>query len=157
MGNFTDLNPYVVTACATMLYVLYLLAARWYAGRIYNHDELRKYLSRIWRNNHVAQVLIGLVGLAAFIVGAADKITIPTFLMTYVVATAKANVALRTGVGGLYRNWEDTEQFIGLFGEYKPAVDKATVEAHIYSIVATVAIALCVAFFFECQVTSLPA
>lgn len=137
--------------------MLYLLAARWYAGHIYNHDKLRKYLSRIWRNNHVAQVLIGLVGLAAFTVGAADKITIPTFLMTYVVATTIANVALQTGVGGLYRNWEDTEQFMGLFGAYKPAVDKATVEAHIYSIIATVSVALCAAFFFECQVTPLPA
>lgn len=157
MGNFTDLNPYIVTTCATMLYVLYLLAARWHAERFHDDRELRKYLSRIWRNNHVAQVLIGLIGVAAFIVGAADKITIPTFLMTYVVTTAIANIALRTGVGGLYRNWEDTEQFIGLFGVYKPAVDRATVEAHIYSIVVTVAVALCVAFFFECQVTALPA
>jgi hypothetical protein len=103
----------------------------------------------------MAQIIIGLIGVAAFAVGAVDKITIPTFLMAYVVTTAIANIALRTGVGGLYRDWEDTEQFIGLYGAYKPAVDRATVEAHIYSIISTVSASLCVAFFFECQVTAL--
>lgn len=155
MSTFTDLNPYVITAGTALLYAIYLLTVRWRTERSRNDSELRECLSRVWRNNHMAQIIIGLIGVAAFAVGAVDKITIPTFLMAYVVTTAIANIALRTGVGGLYRDWEDTEQFIGLYGAYKPAVDRATVEAHIYSIISTVSASLCVAFFFECQVTAL--